>query len=57
MLKLFMTGPLIMALGIGLTSMGYANPDARSFLWPFDGILAVIGGLGLFIWAIVRLLR
>lgn len=48
------TGPLIVILGVSLMVMGFFVPDIRSFLWPFDGIIALIGGLGLTIWVLRR---
>jgi hypothetical protein len=49
-----LTGPLIVLLGAGLTVTGYFEPEVRSFLWPFDGIIALIGGIGLTIWVLRR---
>jgi hypothetical protein len=56
-LKFLLLGPVIAAAGIALIGVGFFVPDIRSFLWPFDGIISVIGGIGLFVWFVKRGLR
>ena len=48
-----MAGPIIVFLGVMVLSLKSSLPNDISLpFWPYDGILAVVVGIGITIWAI-----
>ena len=52
-LKLLVIGPIIMVLGGFSLAAKFLLPDARLPFWPFDGILAILGGAFVTYWCFI----
>ena len=50
--KLFLTGILLTILGAFSLAAKFLLPEARLPFWPFDGVLAVAGGVFVIWWSI-----